>query len=137
MLTTVQVYPGSIIWDYAIEKGILPTIESQVEYIEAGCPKLNISGLDDVAFSDLCKRIGTLNQQRSVRIINPIVKNEVWNKGKLHADVYGMQIIIGPVLICWQKVEVQKTSSVQNAVKLTQTVCMIDTLISALRISLI
>lgn len=89
VLTTVQVYPGSIIWDYAIEKGILPTIESQVEYIEAGCPKLNISGLDDVVFSDLCKRIGTLNQQRSVRIINPIVKNEVWNKGKLHADVYG------------------------------------------------
>lgn len=31
VLTTVQVYPGSIIWDYAIEKRILPTLESQVE----------------------------------------------------------------------------------------------------------
>lgn len=89
VLTTVQIYPGSIIWNHAVKIGKLRSLESQVEYIKAGCPKLNISGLNDDAFSDLCKRIGSLNQKRIVHIVSPSVSNERWRRGKLYADVIG------------------------------------------------
>lgn len=89
VLTTVQVYPGSTIWDYAIQTGKLPTIESQIEYIRSGCPKLNISGLDDNSFANLCKRIGKLSQQRTVRVVDSSIANEVWKNGKVKADVSG------------------------------------------------
>lgn len=89
VLTTVQVYPGSEIWDYAISKGLLPTLKEQVEHIVMGCPKLNLTTLPDEDFSDLCKRIGVLNQSRNLSIQDSAMSNEQWNKDKLIADVTG------------------------------------------------
>lgn len=89
VLTTVQVYPGSEIWDYAIKEGLLPTLEKQVEHVVSGCPKLNLTKLSDEEFSNLCTRIGVLNQSRNLFIQDAAISNERWNKEKLVADVSG------------------------------------------------
>ena len=89
VLTTVQVYPGSQIWDYAINKGLLPTLEDQVRHVEMGCPKLNLTNLPDERFSELCKQIGLLNQSRPVYIGDATISNENWEKGTMTADVSG------------------------------------------------
>lgn len=89
VLTTVQVYPGSQIWNYAIESGRLPTFEDQVEHVVKGCPKLNLTTLPDEKFSELCNKIGLLNQSRPVYIDDAAISCEDWSKGTLMADVSG------------------------------------------------
>lgn len=89
MLTTVQVYPGSAIWNYAIAKGLLSTKEEQINHIISGCPKLNLTNLTDERFLELCKTIGKLNSSREVFIADAAVSNEKWNRYKLSADVTG------------------------------------------------
>lgn len=89
MLTTVQVYPGSAIWNYAIAKGILTTKEEQINHIISGCPKLNLTTLTDERFLELCKTIGKLNNSREVFIVDAAISSEKWNRDKLSADVTG------------------------------------------------
>lgn len=89
MLTTMQVYPGSAIWDYAIKKGILATKEDQINHILSGCPKLNLTSMSNEDFLDLCKQIGLLNQSRIMYVADASVSNERWEEDKLSADVTG------------------------------------------------
>ena len=89
MLTTMQVYPGSAIWDFAIKKGILATHKEQINHILSGCPKLNLTSMPNEVFLDLCKQIGLLNQSREMYIADASVSNEKWNADRLYADVTG------------------------------------------------
>lgn len=89
MLTTLQVYPGSAVWEYAIKKGILDTKEKQMQHIKRGCPKLNLTNMSDDVFTSMCKQIGVLNHSRKVYIKDAAVFDEYWKQDKLIANVSG------------------------------------------------
>lgn len=105
MLTTVQVYPGSDIWNYAIDKGLLSTKEKQINHIVSGCPKLNLTALTDERFLELCKTIGKLNNSREVFISNAAISSEKWNRDKLSADITGKCARCGTKNI-WENVNI-------------------------------
>ncbi|MDR2891654.1 MAG: B12-binding domain-containing radical SAM protein [Deltaproteobacteria bacterium] len=46
----ITVYPGSKLWDYAVDKGI---IANKLEHIQQGCPYINISGMTDEEHREL------------------------------------------------------------------------------------
>lgn len=88
-LTTVQVYPGSQLWDYAIQSGLLPTLESQVRYLQHGCPKLNLTKLSNNEYTELCKRISLCNKSKNPFIIDARALDKKWSNNKLTANVQG------------------------------------------------
>lgn len=53
-LTLVKPFPGSHIYEYACEKGLIP---DRVKYLKDGCPQVNISKLDENEFSDIVRYI--------------------------------------------------------------------------------
>lgn len=89
MLTTLQVYPGSGVWDYAVNSGILGSREAQMDHIINGCPKINLTGLSNTYYSEMCKKIGQLNCSKSIDIVDAVIFEENWNKDRLYANVSG------------------------------------------------
>ncbi|MBF0446444.1 MAG: cobalamin-dependent protein [Magnetococcales bacterium] len=53
-LTLLKPFPGSQIYDYACEKGI---IKDKVQYLKDGCPQVNISKMSDDEFAELGRQI--------------------------------------------------------------------------------
>lgn len=53
-LALIQVYPGTYIYQYAVEKGI---ITDELKFIEDGCPYVNISQLSDSEYKELGLKI--------------------------------------------------------------------------------
>ncbi|MBF0383078.1 MAG: cobalamin-dependent protein [Magnetococcales bacterium] len=53
-LTLLKPFPGSQIYDYACEKGI---IKDKVSYLKDGCPQVNISKMSDAEFAELGRQI--------------------------------------------------------------------------------
>ncbi|MBF0194021.1 MAG: cobalamin-dependent protein [Magnetococcales bacterium] len=53
-LTLIKPFPGSYIYDYACEKGI---IKDKVQYLKDGCPQVNISKMSDTEFAELGRQI--------------------------------------------------------------------------------
>ena len=51
-LNLITVYPGSFLYKYACEKGI---IENKVQFLRDGCPQINVSKLTDTELSKLLK----------------------------------------------------------------------------------
>lgn len=49
-LALIQVYPGTHLYQYALEKGI---IRDELEFIKSGCPYVNLSKLTDVQYRKL------------------------------------------------------------------------------------
>lgn len=52
-LNLITVYPGSYLYKYGCEKGI---IKDKVEFLKNGCPQINVSKLSDKALSGLIKQ---------------------------------------------------------------------------------
>lgn len=55
-LRLITVFPGSNLYHYAIEKGI---IKDPVEFLKKGCPQINISKMTDNEFASIAKQILT------------------------------------------------------------------------------
>jgi anaerobic magnesium-protoporphyrin IX monomethyl ester cyclase len=53
-LTLLKPFPGSKIYDYACEKGI---IKDKIRYLKDGCPQVNISKMSDTEFAELGRQI--------------------------------------------------------------------------------
>ena len=53
-LNLITVYPGSYLYEYACEHGI---IKDRVEFLRDGCPQINVSGLRDDEFASLIRTI--------------------------------------------------------------------------------
>ena len=53
-LNLITVYPGSYLYKYACDKGI---IRDKVKFIRDGCPQVRVSKLSDSEFSELIKKI--------------------------------------------------------------------------------
>lgn len=56
-LTLVKPFPGSYIYQYACEKGI---IKDQIQYLKDGCPQVNISRMSDDEFAGIVRQISEL-----------------------------------------------------------------------------
>ena len=89
ILTTVQVYPGSYLWEFAKKKGILPDIKSCVEFIQNGCPKINLTSMSNTDYTELCKQISICNKSNNPFIIQATAHNKKWKGSKVIADVTG------------------------------------------------
>jgi hypothetical protein len=57
-LCAVQCYPGTKIYHEAVAKGIIP---DEVAYLEAGCPPVNISSMEEEVWSKLNHHIHLMN----------------------------------------------------------------------------
>lgn len=53
-LNLITVYPGSFLYKYACEKGI---IKDNVQFLKDGCPQMNVSKLTDKQLSELIRQI--------------------------------------------------------------------------------
>jgi radical SAM superfamily enzyme YgiQ (UPF0313 family) len=53
-LNLITVYPGSYLYKYACDKGI---IKNRVQFLKNGCPQINVSKLSDEEYSKLIKNI--------------------------------------------------------------------------------
>jgi radical SAM superfamily enzyme YgiQ (UPF0313 family) len=53
-LNLITVYPGSYLYKYACENGI---IKDKVQFLKDGCPQVNVSRLTDEEYSELIKNI--------------------------------------------------------------------------------
>lgn len=53
-LALIQVYPGTFLYQYACEKGI---ISDKVRFIQQGCPYINVSQLNDKEYKKLGERL--------------------------------------------------------------------------------
>ncbi len=53
-LNLITVYPGSYLYKYACDKGI---ISDRVRFLKEGCPQINVSKLKDEEYSELIKNI--------------------------------------------------------------------------------
>ena len=53
-LNLITVYPGSFLYKYACEKGI---IKDKVQFLKEGCPQINVSKLTDKQMSELIRRL--------------------------------------------------------------------------------
>jgi len=58
-LTLIMMYPGTYLYKYACEKGI---IRDKVKYLRDGCPQVNVSKLNDFEFGELLKNILSLSK---------------------------------------------------------------------------
>lgn len=59
-LNLIQVYPGTGLYRYAVEKGI---IADELKFIEDGCPYVNVSKLSDSAYKSLALRLEELQAE--------------------------------------------------------------------------
>lgn len=59
-LYMIRVFPGSYLYKYALEKGI---IEDRLSYLENGCPPINVSRLSDAEMKALRDKIIYLNSE--------------------------------------------------------------------------
>jgi anaerobic magnesium-protoporphyrin IX monomethyl ester cyclase len=53
-LTLVKPFPGSYIYDYACQQGI---IKDKIQYLKDGCPQVNISKLNEAEFTEIVQQI--------------------------------------------------------------------------------
>lgn len=53
-LTLIKTYPGTGIYNYACDNGI---IKDKVQYLKDGCPQVNISKMSDEEFAQLARKI--------------------------------------------------------------------------------
>lgn len=103
-LTLVKPFPGSRIYQYACEKGI---IKDRIQYLKDGCPQINISRMNDAEFAEIVHQISEssrlLNKLDSIELlrIDPLMgretisgictkcsKKNVWENVKLFAIDY-------------------------------------------------
>lgn len=66
-LTLIKTFPGSYIYQYACQKGI---IKDRVKYLKDGCPQVNISRMSDAEFSEIVSSIS--DAQSSMKSIDSI-----------------------------------------------------------------
>jgi len=90
-LTLIKPFPGSYIYHYACEKGI---IKDRVKYLKDGCPQINISKLSDAEFSEI---VNYISESRS--LMKPIDTIELlWVDPQM-----GRETISGVCSNCSQK----------------------------------
>jgi len=53
-LTLIKPFPGSFIYQYACENGM---IKDKVKYLKDGCPQVNISKMNDLEFSEVARHL--------------------------------------------------------------------------------
>lgn len=58
-LTLVKPFPGSEIYRYACQKGI---IKDPIQYLKDGCPQVNVSKMSDEEFSEIVRQISEAQQ---------------------------------------------------------------------------
>lgn len=63
-LTLVKPFPGSYIYKYACENGI---IKDRIQYLKDGCPQINISRMNDAEFTEIVQQIS-----ESTRLLNKL-----------------------------------------------------------------
>ena len=73
-LRLITVYPGSTLYRYALEKGI---IKDTVEFLKNGCPQINVSKMNDNEFGNLTKEIIELPLKNAVEFTGYSYKNNV------------------------------------------------------------
>lgn len=103
-LTLVKPFPGSYIYQYACQNGI---IKDQIQYLKDGCPQINISKMNDAEFGEIVQQISEssrlLNKLDSIELlgIDPLMGREtvsgicskcsrknIWENVKLFAIDY-------------------------------------------------
>jgi len=90
-LTLIKSFPGSYIYQYACQNGI---IKDRVKYLKDGCPQINISKLSNAEFSEIVEYI---SESRS--LMNPLESVEL-----LSVDPkVGRETILGLCPNCGQK----------------------------------
>lgn len=78
-LTLIKPFPGSYIYNYAREHGM---IKDPVQYLKDGCPQVNISRMTDAEFGEIVNQISQstslLNQLGSVELlsVDPVMGRE-------------------------------------------------------------
>ncbi|MFH0855138.1 MAG: radical SAM protein [Candidatus Omnitrophota bacterium] len=78
-LTLVKPFPGSYIYQYACQKGI---IKDRIQYLKDGCPQVNISLMDDKEFAYIVRQIseslGLMDALGSVELLglDPLMGRE-------------------------------------------------------------
>ncbi|MEA3641491.1 MAG: radical SAM protein [Lamprobacter sp.] len=53
-LTFIKTYPGTAVYHYACDQGI---IKDKIKYLEAGCPQVNVSSMSDHEFAMLARGV--------------------------------------------------------------------------------
>src|SRR3989338_7474378 len=103
-LTLIKPFPGSFIYRYACEKGI---IKDPIQYLKDGCPQVNISKLNNEEFAEIMRQISEsshlLSKPESLELlaVDPVLGREsvsgrcskckqknVWDDIKLFANDY-------------------------------------------------
>jgi radical SAM superfamily enzyme YgiQ (UPF0313 family) len=66
ILHRIMVFPGTVLYKYALEKGI---IKDKLKYLEEGCPFVNLTKLSDEVYEDALKKAFKLEQLKMARIL--------------------------------------------------------------------
>ena len=67
-LAMIQVYPGTYLYQYACENGI---ITDELQFIKDGCPYINISKLSDISY----KELGLMIEKQKAITYPKLIKN--------------------------------------------------------------
>lgn len=103
-LTLVKPFPGSYIYQYACEKGI---IKDKIQYLKDGCPQINISKMSNAEFGKIINQISeascmlntigkvellgldpVLGRETITGVCNKCKKKNTWDNIKLFAIDY-------------------------------------------------
>jgi len=103
-LTLVKPFPGSYIYQYACQNGI---IKDRVKYLKDGCPQINISKMSDAEFSEIMNYISKtqslmkpldsiellwvdlqMGRETISGVCSNCLKKNVWENIKLFANDY-------------------------------------------------
>ena len=90
-LTLVKPFPGSCIYQYACQEGI---IKDRIQYLKDGCPQVNISKMSDDEFADIVRQIS-----ESLSLMDALVSVELLGFDPL----MGRETISGICAKCSQK----------------------------------
>jgi anaerobic magnesium-protoporphyrin IX monomethyl ester cyclase len=58
-LTPIYAYPGTELYNFALEKGL---IKDKINFLERNCPPLNVTQIDDNLFSEMIHMVETLHE---------------------------------------------------------------------------
>jgi radical SAM superfamily enzyme YgiQ (UPF0313 family) len=78
-LTFVKPFPGTYIYQYACEKGI---IKDKVQYLKDGCPQINISKMSDAEFGEIVNQVSEASSrlgligQLELLAVDPVLGRE-------------------------------------------------------------
>ena len=91
-LNLITVYPGSYLYMYACEKGI---IKSKVRFLKDGCPQINVSKMSDKDLSVLVRQLVEAPIIVTKQLVSPELKSVNFKTGRIGLS--------GACLVCGHK----------------------------------